>query len=468
MPLVERKKLEQVLEYQSNLYHPSFSISGCDFYTNQFEFEKDQSLLFTLQALCLQQMGHRDVSTQLYLQGKQLLGKYFDDIDSISVLLSMKFTSLYLLGEGERRKARAMMLIVKAGIDPYLLKNEKVKEISDLELILKNAKSFTSLLIESQLKLIDLYLNEECYPDTYLFEAIEELSNRKLKFTDEERSRGCKKLDKETYEKIKGFMKAYMSLSRIFVESERNDTDNAGNLLMLSLSITTKQIWLEILLNSDESFRDLNEILQISSEIIRLTRTKFFPYLQINATKGIILAATLRASYYYKLGPNENVNDDLRALKSLSTKYKYIQTECVDLMKALETLTYMSLNSGSLSNPFSVDEICNFTSKIEPTTLKAPTEGGIIVYYNDYVENHRPNLNQVMKEDTDLIDELVNCLLDQDKIKKEVTDPIQQKESLHYRKLQLVQTYRNKATDRQDNYQVIEMMKNIRLFYMLQ
>ena len=86
MPLVERKKMEQVLEYQSNLYHPSFSTSGCDFYTNQFEFEKDQSLLFTLQALCLQQMGHRDVSLQLYHQGKQLLGKYFDDIDSMKMV----------------------------------------------------------------------------------------------------------------------------------------------------------------------------------------------------------------------------------------------------------------------------------------------------------------------------------------------------------------------------------------------
>ena len=87
-------------------------------YNFQTECEKDWAVINILQACCYQQLGCCDIAPHFYTTGKQIIGKYFDDIDSANITVAMKFMADYLLGEGEKKKAIVMINSVRARMSP--------------------------------------------------------------------------------------------------------------------------------------------------------------------------------------------------------------------------------------------------------------------------------------------------------------------------------------------------------------
>ncbi|KAG2392019.1 hypothetical protein C9374_013504 [Naegleria lovaniensis] len=398
IPLIDRKKLEFIIESQL-----TSGYNGIANYTHsqqpplysQNDLEKDLAVFYLLQAVSLQQAGsfHDTFNSMnaerntllpqhLFQHGKQLISKYCDDFDSMNLIIATKFMADYLLGEGEKSKARALMVHVRAKLQPHLSNctsntTQYQQEFSSMNFspfsnsahanrndffelsipqIFSSQNFVTAMLIETQLRYADIFFYEEERPTTFIFDEFEALSNHKIKFSRQklfgEAASSCTDISEELSQKlIQAIHVGMRCFDSIFTSTfaKRNTT------LFLLAHLYGRQIYLEILVNS--KVRNLTEIMKVCSDIMILATTHTcFQFLPVVATKAVLMAISLRFSYvveYHastcgmKLNEEKNcstqinLNDDLKILKSLCHRFKLIRDEKRDLVKALESLVYL-------------------------------------------------------------------------------------------------------------------------------
>ncbi|KAF0981808.1 hypothetical protein FDP41_012465 [Naegleria fowleri] len=342
-PVYDRIKLEQALNFQLN---EQFFFQTQP-YQVSCELEKDVAVLQTLQAVCLQQMGIlHEIADQLFMNGKQIIGKYYDEVDSISVLVAMNFMADYMLGNGEKAKSRAMYMTVRAKLEPYIKECQRLfsnmfssTKAHDLNNTMKlptmNRQFFSAFLLDSQTKFHELYFIEELNPETFIFDELEMTSMFKNLQTSKLNTKSCKSLSEETYHQLMIILETFVAVTDLIMTASRNK----HNLIFLVSSLIAKQLHLEILMNCAK--KNVRELLRVSREVIELTKHELFNYLPCCATKAIVMACSVRVNYFAQLSPYGNMNDDLRALKLLANKYRLVQHEHSQLIKAVEALTYL-------------------------------------------------------------------------------------------------------------------------------
>ncbi|KAG2373127.1 hypothetical protein C9374_012859 [Naegleria lovaniensis] len=337
-PMYERQRLEQALEFQLEtcfIEDQTFSVT-C-------ELEKDVAVLQTLQAVCLQQLGMREISDQLFMVGKQIIGKYYDEVDSIGVVVAMKFIAEYLLGNGEQTKSRAMYSTVRAKLEPLMMEcRQHASTWFSSTCVENNATSynqwhdikpqfFTAYIIESQIRLDDLYFLEDMCPDTFIFDEFTSLGNGRISLA-KIHATSCRDMSFELYHELMMILQTFVSFSDVIM-GMRNQKHS---LLYVVASMVAKQLHLEILTNC--KVKNEKEILRVARETIELTKHQFFSMLPCYATKAVVLACSLRVQYFPQLVRTDNLQDDLNALKLLSTRYRLIHNECSQLIKTIEAL----------------------------------------------------------------------------------------------------------------------------------
>ncbi|KAG2387500.1 hypothetical protein C9374_001094 [Naegleria lovaniensis] len=341
-PVYDRSKLEKALDFQLNeqLWFQTQP------YQVSCELEKEVAVLQTMQAVCLQQMGIlREVSDQLFMNGKRIIGKYFDEVDSISVLVAMNFMADYMLGNGEKTKSRAMYMTVRAKLEPYIkecyrlfadtLASANIHEHgSPTKLPNITVQYFSAFLLDSQTKFHEFYFIEELHPETFIFDEFEMASMFRLKRSKLNET-SCRCLSNEMYHQLMTIHEIFVSMADLIMTVARKK----HSLMFLFASMIAKQVHLEILTNCEK--KNVKAILRVSREVIELTKHELFNFLPCCATKAVIMACSLRVEYFSQLSSCDNMNDDLRALKLLSNKYRLIQQENSQLIKAIEALTYL-------------------------------------------------------------------------------------------------------------------------------
>ncbi|KAF0980447.1 hypothetical protein FDP41_013661 [Naegleria fowleri] len=396
LPLIERTKLEFIIDNQLT----SDGNNGISTYThpqqplyNQNELEKDLAVLYLLQAVSLQQAGRfydtLDSTEQdcllpqhLFQLGNQLISKYSDNMDSMNLIIATKFMADYLLGEGEKNKARTLMMHVRDKLQPHILnlasntEHDQQQEWSMQNCLDNNCTEFshnsrqpnqnsssdlnfvthfpsqhfvTAMLLETQLRYADIFFYEEERPTTFIFDEFEALSNRKIKFSKSklfgQAATSCTDISEEVSQKL---IQAIHVGMKCFDSIFTNTVTKRNTILFLMAHLYGRQIYLEILVNS--KVRNLSEIMRVCSDIMELALTHTcFPYLPIVATKGILMAISLRFNYFVEYHAKTlenstvriNFSDDLKILKNLCHRFKLIRNERRDLVKALESLVYL-------------------------------------------------------------------------------------------------------------------------------
>ncbi|KAG2372783.1 hypothetical protein C9374_013147 [Naegleria lovaniensis] len=370
-PVYDRSKLEKALDFQLNeqLWFQTQP------YQVSCELEKEVAVLQTMQAVCLQQMGIlREVSDQLFMNGKQIIGKYFDEVDSISVLVAMNFMADYMLGNGEKTKSRAMYMTVRAKLEPYIKECYRLccnsfsstnGHRSTMTLPNINSQYLSAFLLESQTKFHELYFIEELNPETFIFDEFEMASMFKLKRY-KLNATTCRCLSNETYHQLMTIHEIFVAMTDLIMTAARKK----NSLIFLFSSLVAKQVHLEILTNCEK--KNVKAILRVSREVIELTKHELFSFLPCCATKALIMACSLRVEYFSHLSSCDNMNDDLRALKLLSNKYRLIQKENSQLIKAIEALTYLQQQTNSemvASNILSLTSDISHSEMIQPSLL---------------------------------------------------------------------------------------------------
>ncbi|KAG2379488.1 hypothetical protein C9374_006605 [Naegleria lovaniensis] len=364
-PLMERERLQALIDNTQK----KPANSNMQLWQNKLEQEKDYGLLYSMQALCLQQMGHRDISMHLFQKGKQIVSKFFDEVETINIPIAMKFIAEYLLGSGEKKKARVISSMVKANIAPYLKgapgstsptatkSNSTLAPNSnpnDFSWIDKDPKILPAVLLDTQLKFLDFFLIEEENPNTFIFDELEILGHNKMKVDLNKVGKSCRQLNEENSQKLLAIIKTY----ECFTDLVFNTLAKKDSLVYLVAQFTNKQVHLEILNNCNAQSMDIGEMLKVAYQIIELTKNAYFPYTPIYACKAVILACTVRLKYNNQ-GANINgtidFKDDLRAMRVLANRFSLIQKECGQLIKTIESVLYTQslTQNNSREMPFS-------------------------------------------------------------------------------------------------------------------
>ncbi|EFC37985.1 predicted protein [Naegleria gruberi] len=364
-PLIERERLQSLIDggkQKKNGQNTPLFV-----WQSKLDQEKDYGLLYTMQALCLQQLGHKDISSQLFLKGKQIVGKFFDEVDTLNIPIAMKFMAEYLLGSGEKKKARVLTSTIRTNIAPYLKGSGLINPNNmdkDFGWIDKEPRLFPSVLLESQLKYLEFFLTEEESPQTFIFEELEILGHNKMKLDLSKVGPTCKNLNEENKQKLLAIIKTY----ECFTDLVFNTLAKKDALVYLIAQLTNKQVHLEILLNCSPQIMDIGEMLKISYQIIELTKNNFFTYIPIFSTKAIVLACSVRLKYNNQgLNPHGFIDfrDDLRALRVLANRFTLIQKEHAQLIKTIESVLYtQSLTQSHKDIPFGGQP--SFTSEENP------------------------------------------------------------------------------------------------------
>nr|CAG4713311.1 unnamed protein product [Naegleria fowleri] len=349
-PLIERDRLQALID--NTTQKKPTADNNIQLWQNKLEQEKDYGLLYSMQALCLQQMGHRDISMHLFQKGKQIVSKFFDEVETINIPIAMKFIAEYLLGSGEKKKARVISSMVKANIAPYLKgapgstpptatksNSTSSSNPNDFSWIDKEPRIFPAVLLDTQLRFLDFFLIEEESPNTFIFEELEILGHNKMKLDLNKVGKSCRQLNEENSQKLLAIIKTY----ECFTDLVFNTLAKKDSLVYLVAQLTNKQVHLEILNNCNAQAMDIGEMLKVAYQIIELTKNAYFPYTPIYACKAVILACTVRLKYNNQ-GANINgtidFKDDLRAMRVLASRFSLIQKECGQLIKTIESVLY--------------------------------------------------------------------------------------------------------------------------------
>ncbi|KAG2379028.1 hypothetical protein C9374_007666 [Naegleria lovaniensis] len=449
-PLVDRKTFDKVLEYQTS------SRSG-QIMTNDYRYdvicdlEKDQALLYTVQAVCFQRLGCRELASFHFSNGKQLIGKYFDDVDSISIILGMRFMAEYLLGVGEKRKARSLLNTVKVKVNPFIQQlQQTVKESHQdqtrtdyIEKLMMSGQAnwLIVYLLESEIRFFDFFYCEIENPESFILDELGIFTKNQMTISKQNLGiSSCKSLNREAAEKLLSIIEAFNCIVRLAM-------DNFGKKDVLSVLLTEfvmSQLRLDILTNCDQETQDLQEILRVSRHVIQLTEHRHFPFIPASVTKAVITACTIRATYYSYLTPEDNLRNDLRALKILSARYPLIQNEYSHLIKSIESLTYLQHNSEDmmlLANllPFSEVETrvnCGWSDQsVVHRCIGASSIEEKNMHFNQY-ERHKSTLRELMSG-SEILDIVVESIKEEVAIKTTITDPEQQMDSLKNMRLRL-------------------------------
>ncbi|EFC44151.1 predicted protein [Naegleria gruberi] len=485
-PMADRRVLERVLEYNSitaNDYSVNNTLSSSmmsHLYSSISEFEKDQCLLFTLQAMCLQQLGQRETANLIYSNARQIMGKYFDDLDSQSMMVAMTFMGLYLIGEGENRKAKNILSSVKSAIAPYknpadvlqsnnnpmpsfsLSSNEKQQDDDTIsEWVITQPKCFTSFLVDTQLRGLEAYFGEEENPKTYILDGFETLGNNNLNLSKlREMIPDCRVLNKEAIDSLLSLLPALECLAKVVLTNF-----NKAPTLKLLYSLMFKQAHLDILKNAEESIRDIPQILNVCSQVIELTRDELFSFLPIVATKPIVMASTLRVHYFSSLDSTENFNDDLRALKILSKNFKAIQASCAPLIKALESLIYLQQRNSASGieslfdfgeDIFSIESLSNSSPSSSNCSKENLTPQTIFdTYQSDYAPLFRD-----FGIDMEIVDVFIENMSEQEKLFHN------DKTKLAEKRMELVESFKAISGKKKDVFGIVacEFLKKQLLF----
>jgi len=387
-PLIERERMQTLIDGKQK---------KLTLWQTKVDQEKDYGLLYAMQALCLQQLGHKDISNQLFQKGRQIIGKFFDDVDSISVPIAMEFMAEYLLGSGEKKKARVMSSTIRSNIESYLngstinssgktgslapgqVTNEMTLDSSWID---KDPRILRAVLVETHLQFIDLFLSEEEKPNTFIYEELEVLGHNKLKIDRSKVDESCRNMSEETFQKLLAIIKTYESYTDLVF----NTMAKKDSLVQIVANLTNKQVHLEILSNCNPQILDVGEMLRVAHQIIELTKSPHFVYVPIFTVKAVILACSVRLKYN-----NQGLNacsidfkDDLRALRVLSNRYSIIQKEYGQLIKTIESVLYtQSITQSHREVPFqfSIEDVNPFNSLIG--SVSTSPEAAIIDLLNN-------------------------------------------------------------------------------------
>nr|CAG4716256.1 unnamed protein product [Naegleria fowleri] len=447
-PLIDRSTFEKVLEYQTtNSVQNMMNDFRYDFIC---DLEKDQALFYTVQAVCFQRLGCHEFASFHFNNGKQLIGKYFDDVDSTSIILAMRFMAEYLLGAGDKRKARSLLNTVKVKISPFIQQLRRaVKEFHEDQLrtdyieklmLGGQANWLIVYLLEAEMHFFDIFYCEEEHPESFIFEELELFTKNQMTLSQKNLGiSSCRSLNKETAEKLFAVIEAFSSIVNLAM-------DSFGKREILSCLLTKffmAQLRLDVLLNCDQETQNLQEMLRVARDVIQLTEHRHFPFIPACVTKVIITACTIRASYYSYLSPEDNLRNDLRALKILSSRFPLIQNEYNHLIKSIESLTYLHHNSEDtilLSSLLPFNEVdtrinCDVSHLMNSSDVKRIDVEEKFIHFNQY-ERCKSNLKELMNG-SEILDIIVESVKEEVTIKTTITDPKQQIEALKNMRLRL-------------------------------
>ncbi|KAL9656623.1 hypothetical protein ABK040_002895 [Willaertia magna] len=343
-PLIEKEKMLALIENNSN--------TDKLLWQNKIEKEKNYSVLYGMQSLCLQQLGHLDLAIQLHMKSKTIIGNFFDDVESIPINIAYCFMIQYLLGTGEVKKAKSIASMVKtnvkSSIDESYVENddrwyERVPHIIPFSIIYSIIKVYETHILE-----VD--------EDFGILKAMELISRRIV--LDKKKIGSTKVVNEGQLKILMGIMKGFeINTELIFTTMAKKD-----NLIYLVAWLVHYQLVLQILLRCDPAIYNTSMILNICQKIIDLTKSPHFIYIPIMTTKGIILAIQTRLKHYLEAVNNYKImidlKEDLRILRVLSSRYTVVTKEHPELIKTVESIVYtQSITSSKSSNFYNFDQI---------------------------------------------------------------------------------------------------------------
>ncbi|KAG2378665.1 hypothetical protein C9374_007813, partial [Naegleria lovaniensis] len=140
--ILSKEKVEKLaLEYLANPEDDASSPYDNVNYKTHSMKNGVRCLLYSMQALCEQQMGFRETSQLAYREARKSLGSAFDDLDNFYIKVSYSLLSSYLAGEGDDATAKFYLNALN-----YAIQNTSTNYMSEGCQSISDEDEMTSLI----------------------------------------------------------------------------------------------------------------------------------------------------------------------------------------------------------------------------------------------------------------------------------------------------------------------------------
>ena len=321
-----------------------------------------------------------------FTNSKNIVGKYFDDMEGMSIPIALTFLIYFLIGEGDLQRARMYTSMVESlcqkiwasmncfgigsrgfvnGAKPVV--SGLVKHIGGNSIVSNIMFGLPALLVHRYLRPVELFLAEFEEPTNSLQRKLQNIGNKiRIDLTFIKNWEEIQDHELIELEKLIKFLHKYIDL--LF-----STMINKESMLYITSSLTFFDVVIDTLERAVT--KNVDEILKFSAEVIEITKMPLFTFLPTVFINTVLKAIKMRLRYGK---PTEGINsvnlkDDMAALKILSSKYPAVSKLWGDVSKEVESVMYFQsfapsfLNSGigdlqgAINNvtPFDFDENSN-------------------------------------------------------------------------------------------------------------
>ena len=300
----------------------------------------------------------QDLKNKWFNNSKNIIGKYFDDLDSMSIPIALTFLVYYLVGEGELQRARMYTNMVENlcqkvwssmncfGIGSRGFVNGSKPVVSTLSKISGSGGASSimyglpALLVHRYLRPIEIFLAEFEEPTNSLKRKLQNIGNKiRIDLTFIEDWENIKDHELEELERLIKFLNKYIDL--LF-----STMMNKESMLYITSHLTFHDVVMDVYKRAQT--KNVDSLLRFAAEVIEITKIPLFTFLPTAFINTIMKAVQVRLAYGKPSeNPNINLRDDMAALKLLSAKYPVITKLYGDTIREVETVLYLQSFSHS-------------------------------------------------------------------------------------------------------------------------
>ncbi|KAG2387078.1 hypothetical protein C9374_002113 [Naegleria lovaniensis] len=312
----------------------------------------------------------QDLKNKWFNNSKAIIGKYFDDMDGMSIPIALTFLVYYLVGEGDLQRARMYTSMIESlcqkvwgtmhcfGIGSRGFVNGAkpvVSQLSKMSSIMSGSSSFVSnimyglpaLLVHRYLRPIEIFLAEFEEPTNSLVRKLQHIGNKiRIDLTFIQDWEHIQDDEMEELDRLTKFLSKYIDL--LFSTMMNKDS---------ILYITSYLNFLDVVLDVYERAvtKKTETMLKFAADVIEITKLPLFVFLPTPFISTIIKAVRVRLKYgkpAESFHSSMNLREDLSALKTLTSKYPIVNKLYGDLIREVETVLYLqSFSQATLVQP---------------------------------------------------------------------------------------------------------------------
>ncbi|KAF0984446.1 hypothetical protein FDP41_000345 [Naegleria fowleri] len=333
----------------------------------------------------------QDLKNKWFNNSKTIIGKYFDDMDGMSIPIALTFLVYYLVGEGDLQRARMYTSMVESlcqkvwgtmhcfGIGSRGFVNGAKPVVSQLSKI-SGTNSFVSnimyglpaLLVHRYLRPIEMFLAEFEEPTNSLVRKLQHIGNKiRIDLTFIQDWEHIQDDEMEELDRLIKFLSKYIDL--LFSTMMNKDS---------ILYITSYLNFLDVVLDVYERAvtKRTESMLKFAADIIEITKLPLFVFLPTPFISTIIKGVRVRLKYgkpTESFHSSINLREDMSALKTLTSKYPIVNKLYGEVIREVETFLYLqSFSHATLVQPINISNNNTFSTNTTTTTSSNNNNNG--------------------------------------------------------------------------------------------